>query len=79
MGQVIRFSSVAEALKDGTPIVKTGDRNNPSGDLPWPVVRFIGGREAMCIPEEFTVDNADGTMEARRDQVSLPCAEELVP
>ena len=65
-------------MKDGTPIVKTGERNNPSEDLPWPVVRFIGGREAMCIPEEFTVDNADGTTEARRDQVCLARAEELV-
>ena len=70
---------MAEALKDGTRIVTTGDRNNPSGDEAWPVVRFIGGRETMCIPEEFTVDNADGTTEARRDQVGLARAEELVP
>ncbi|KAF8221764.1 hypothetical protein L208DRAFT_1326186, partial [Tricholoma matsutake] len=40
-------------------------------DRVWPVVRFIRGREMMCIPQDFTVNNADGGMEARRVQLPL--------
>jgi len=29
------------------------------------------GRELLCIPQQFTVNNAVGTTEARRDQVPL--------
>ena len=35
----------------------------------WPVVRFTNGRELLCVPADFTVDNAAGEMEARRRQV----------
>lgn len=34
------------------------------------MVRFINGRELLCIPQEFTVDNAYGGMEAQREQVN---------
>lgn len=40
-------------------------------ELQWPVVRFANGRELLCIPAEFTVENADGGMEAAREQIPL--------
>ncbi|KAJ7630592.1 hypothetical protein FB45DRAFT_539291 [Roridomyces roridus] len=53
---------------DGKP------RLPPAGndkDKLWPLVRFSNGNEVLVTPEEFTVNNADGGMEARRDQVPL--------
>jgi ATP-dependent exoDNAse (exonuclease V) alpha subunit len=37
----------------------------------WPVVQFINGTTKMCLPEEFTVNNAHGETEATRVQVPL--------
>jgi hypothetical protein len=73
VGQVVRFSTSAAALKEHTEVATPeGTRGtipaSPS-DRIWPVVRFISGREMMCVPQEFTVNNADGGMEARREQV----------
>jgi hypothetical protein len=34
-----------------------------------PVVRFANGTTLLCVPQEFTVNNASGGMEARRHQV----------
>jgi hypothetical protein len=74
VGQIVRFRTSAEALKEHTEIAKlegnTGPNPLPAGDWAWPVVRFISGREMMCTPHDFTVNNADGGMEARREQVS---------
>lgn len=37
----------------------------------WPVVRFTNSRRVLCIPFEFTVESANGTVEAKREQVPL--------
>lgn len=81
VGKVVKFSTPAIAIKEHTEIAKQQKgKGNHVTDLgidgpSWPVVRFINGREMMCVPQEFTVNNADGTMEARRDQVIFihPC------
>ena len=74
LGQVVRFRTVAEGLQEQTEIAKSEGSGMAVSHLPnslaWPVVRFISGREMMCIPHEFTVNNADGGMEAARDQVN---------
>lgn len=43
----------------------------PQNARVWPVVRFTNGRKVLCIPFEFTVVNASGGVEAKRDQVPL--------
>lgn len=35
------------------------------------MVRFTNGREMLCVPAEFTVNNALGGMEASRVQVRI--------
>ncbi|KAI5828561.1 hypothetical protein K523DRAFT_276526, partial [Schizophyllum commune Tattone D] len=37
----------------------------------WPLVRFGNGRELLCVPQDFTVENGGGEVEARRVQVPL--------
>ena len=38
--------------------------------LLWPLVKFNpSGAEVLCVPNIFEVTNAEGTMEARREQV----------
>ncbi|KAG1874230.1 PIF1-like helicase-domain-containing protein [Suillus tomentosus] len=81
VGQVIRFSTSEEAMQTATPIAtEEGLKGGPStkSELPanydnsqWPVVRFTCGKEILCVPTDFTVDNADGGVEARRRQVPL--------
>jgi hypothetical protein len=86
VGRVIAFSTSKEALKNHTEIARTdnvrgesarsNDWSNPcdpviQSDRVWPVVRFTNGRTMLCVPAEFTVNNAQGEMEARRDQVLL--------
>ncbi|KAG2345306.1 hypothetical protein BDR05DRAFT_880717 [Suillus weaverae] len=81
VGQVVRFSTSEEALRTAIPIAT---EEGLKGGLPtkselpanydnsqWPVVRFTCGREILCVPTDFTVDNADGGIEARRRQVPL--------
>ena len=80
VGQVVRFSTSEEAMKSATQVAteegfKSGLSTN--SEIPanydnsqWPVVRFTSGRELLCIPTDFTVNNADGGTEARRRQVS---------
>ncbi|KAG1889337.1 PIF1-like helicase-domain-containing protein [Suillus subluteus] len=81
VGQVVRFSTSEEAMRTATPIAtEEGLKGGLStkSELPanydnsqWPVVRFTCGREILCVPTDFTVDNADGGIEARRRQVPL--------
>lgn len=75
VGQVVRFSTPAEATTEHTEIANlegTGiPLSGPAAQRPWPVVRFISGREIMCIPQQFTVNNVDGGMEACREQVCV--------
>lgn len=37
----------------------------------WPVVDFLSGRKRLVTPHEFTIENADGGMQALRLQVPL--------
>jgi hypothetical protein len=80
VGQVIRFSTSQEAMQSATQVateeglkggLSTGSEIPANYDnSQWPVVRFTCGRELLCIPSDFTVNNADGGVEARRRQVS---------
>jgi len=80
VGQVVRFNTSQEAMQSATQIateeglkggLSTGSQMAPNYDnSQWPVVRFTSGRELLCIPADFTVNNADGGIEARRRQVS---------
>jgi hypothetical protein len=81
VGQVISFSNPKEMAEDRTTPAKgcgipggQSDLNRPSigtfqTEMRWPLVRFTSGKELLIIPAEFTVNNALGGMEARRDQV----------
>ena len=79
VGQVVRFSTPQEASHNSTDIgTEDGAKGNKAealkeieryGDAIWPVVRFTNGRELLCVPADFTVNNATGEMEARRRQV----------
>jgi len=85
VGQVIAFSTSKEALKNHTEIARTDDVRGESAesrwrnyrdpitqsDRVWPVVRFTNGRIMLCVSAEFTINNAQGDMEARRDQIPL--------
>ena len=79
VGQVIKFCTSQEAMRNKMEIAtEEGLRGSErdaqqaaaryDGSL-WPVVRFTNGRELLCVPTDFTVDNAYGEMEARRRQV----------
>ena len=39
------------------------------GGTLWPLVKFTNGSERLCVPEEFTVNDAFGNVEASRIQV----------
>lgn len=70
VGQVVKFSTASDAAKEHTDVAGADkEKRSPPSDWAWPLVRFIGGREMLITPQEFTVNNADGEMEARRDQV----------
>lgn len=71
VGQVTKFSTVEDAKKAHVSICRAdGKEVKPqTRDFTWPVVRFLSGGERLIIPEEFTINNADGSMEARREQV----------
>jgi hypothetical protein len=73
VGQVIAFATSKEAMENRTEIGKADDNTvtKSAGGRSWPVVRFTSGREMLIIPNEFTVHNAQGQMEARRDQVRM--------
>ncbi|OJA18310.1 hypothetical protein AZE42_09348 [Rhizopogon vesiculosus] len=81
VGQVVRFSTSQEAMQSATQIateeglkggLSTGSEIPANYDnSQWPVVRFTCGRELLCIPTDFTVNNADGGVEARRRQIPL--------
>lgn len=51
--------------------VEEGPDDPSSQGRVWPVVRFTNGRELLCIPLDFTVNNSMGIMEAQRDQVGI--------
>ena len=69
----MKFSTPAQAIKEHIEISNPegirGAISTPSSDMIWPVVRWMSGKEMICVPQEFTVNNADGGMEACRQQV----------
>ena len=54
------------------PMVDAQANPNPAAPQKrfWPRVLFQNGIEHVCSPEDFTVNNADGTVAARRRQVT---------
>jgi hypothetical protein len=75
VGQVTKFVSLADLRLEDIPVaaiegqeVKSRFQNDA---ILWPVVRFIGGREMIIVPQDFTVNNLDGEMEAQRTQVGV--------
>ncbi|KAF8139878.1 hypothetical protein EV363DRAFT_1151927 [Boletus edulis] len=81
VGQVIRFCTSQEAVRNKTEIAtEDGLRGSERDarqvaarydDSQLPVVRFTNGRELLCVPVDFTVDNASGETEAKRRQIPL--------
>lgn len=82
VGQVIGFSTSQEALTNRTEIAEVDESRAPvhgsltaqnpgtKNDRVWPVVRFTNGKTVLIVPAKFTVNNADGRLEASREQVS---------
>ncbi|KAJ7462771.1 hypothetical protein B0H11DRAFT_1735116, partial [Mycena galericulata] len=74
VGQVIGFFTSVEAIQRHLEVARSEGNGQPnplptSSDQLWPLVRFEKGNEVFITPEEFSINNADGEMEARRDQV----------
>ncbi|KAF8898488.1 hypothetical protein BD779DRAFT_13905 [Infundibulicybe gibba] len=73
VGKVMRFMRTTEARKTHTPIAGADpldpNKHRPEDGVLYPLVQFINGNEMLCVPQEFTVDNASGGMEACREQV----------
>jgi len=65
LGKVVAFTSLERA--DDLP--ERSDRI-PSG-VTWPAVQFTNGMQMVISPVDFTVQNANGEMEAGRSQVPL--------
>ena len=73
-------NSVTTAMGDGLPSSPMIDAHaNQQTVLPtgryWPRVLFQNGLEHVCSPEDFTVNNPDGSIAARRRQVNQPLAQ----
>lgn len=81
IGQVIGFGSSED--ESPTEIDEIKDKKNPSTGISqrpvqdatiptlWPLVLFLNGKKKLCIPVEFTVNNAQGQAEASRHQVAV--------
>ena len=37
---------------------------------PWPLVEFASGKKILCSPQRFDSQNAEGRVQASREQVS---------
>ncbi len=60
-------------MVDFGPLDRSDDAQERSAYIPpdvtWPVVMFTNGMKMTIAPEDFTVNNAMGEVEARRSQV----------
>lgn len=77
VGKVIEFSTYQSAKEQGVQVPQQeGEKQQPSKyandpkSRVWPIVQFTNGQTIICSPEEFTVNNASGEMEAKREQVN---------
>lgn len=79
VGKVVDFRSYNEGMSNHSNILAAEDEHGTQKEVPkhikqssvlWPVVQFTNGREYLCIPTEFTVNNVNGDAEATRTQVS---------
>lgn len=75
VGQVTKFVSLGAARLQDIPVatiegqeVKSRFQNDA---ILWPIVRFIGGREMIIVPQDFTANNPNGEVEAQRTQIPL--------
>ncbi|PBL00941.1 hypothetical protein ARMGADRAFT_402462 [Armillaria gallica] len=91
VGSVVDFETQHEALTSEDTEIGEVERKDETDEeraarlekLPaqqvWPVVRFANGRRILCIPQEFTVENSNGDVEAKRDQLGpLACTSRRV-
>jgi len=77
-GRVIAFGTHHEAALQHSESHRGGGKSEDKGlecvrehSTLWPLVRFTNGSERLCTPEEFTVNDAFGNVEASRRQVPL--------
>ncbi|KAJ7169512.1 PIF1-like helicase-domain-containing protein [Mycena filopes] len=77
LGQIVGFFTSVDAISRHLEVAREGDEQQPipperNGEQQlWPLVRFTNGSELLMVPQEFTINNADGQTEARRDQIPL--------
>jgi hypothetical protein len=76
VGIVVSFSTHTEAAANEAGSSKADGSNAilpprapEGGQVPWPVVRFTSGKTMLIEPVAFTVNNAQGDVEASRHQV----------
>lgn len=78
---MVGFNTSHEARQNHTEIAQADETTNPRDaqntpdcavekDRVWPVVRFTNGTTMLIVPTVFTVNNAEGAIEASREQVS---------
>lgn len=80
LGRVIDFKTAREAKTQGVDIAAT-EIQKDRGEMPripewimqandkWPLVQFQNGVVMLCVRVSFEVNDADGKIEASRDQV----------
>jgi hypothetical protein len=76
VGIIVSFSTHAEVVEKEGGIAKVGEPSSglpmkapEVGQVPYPVVRFTSGKTMLIEPVAFTVNNAQGDVEACRQQV----------
>lgn len=77
VGKVVELITYKEAVERYLPIAVPGDKENGQdvpeyirkSTFPWPLVKFTNGLLELCVPAEFTVEDALGEIEATRMQV----------
>jgi ATP-dependent DNA helicase PIF1 len=79
VGKVTDFRALDQALKDRIKVPGIEDQQGSqdpraeglkTSSTLWPLVRFTDGQEILCVSADFTVNNPDGDVEARRSQVN---------
>ncbi|THH12878.1 hypothetical protein EW146_g7285 [Bondarzewia mesenterica] len=78
VGKVVDFITYREALQSQTEIAAPREKDEKvvpdfvkSSTIAWPLVVFTNGQPLLCVPADFTVEDAHGEVEATRMQVPL--------